>query len=309
MELLEARPTRFLALAIALTIVAGSVLAISDSLGKILTARTNIWQAAWARYAVHTLFVAGLLWKPTRAGSLKTTRPCLQLLRGALLLATTILMYAAIMKVPLANATTIQFLAPILVVLWAGLFLNETIRPRHWVAVAGGFCGTLVVIGPDIARFLAPEVLMPLGVAVCLSAYLVLTRVLSTPAERAFTQLATTAVGAIALTLCLPLYWTPPGAGDILLMVAIGSIAAIGHIALVTAFSHAPASILTPFLYSQVLSAALITMFWFDEPLSASLVLGAAMLVSSGLFLWWQERQASRAPLKCLKMKPGKTDI
>lgn len=293
MNFRETRPIKFLTLAIGLTVVAGSVLAVSDSLGKILTARTNIWQAAWARYAVHTLVVVGFLWKSSGSVSLKTARPILQIARGSLLLATTILMYAAIVKVPLANATTIQFLAPILVVLWAGVFLGEKIRLRHWIALSGGFCGTLVVIGPDITRFLAPEVLLPLGVALCLSVYLVLTRILSTKSERAFTQLATTAVGAIVLTVCLPLYWIPPGAGDILLMVAIGTVAAVGHIALITAFSHAPASTLTPFLYSQVLSAALITMFWFNEPLSISLVFGAAILVSSGLFLWWQEHRAS----------------
>lgn len=290
-------PSHALALAIGLTILAGSVLAGSDALGKILANRTSIWQAAWARYAFHTLFVIGFLIRRRGTSFLRTRRPVLQLIRGGLLLATTLLMYAAILRVPLANATTIQFLAPILVALWAALFLGEKTVLRHWLAVAGGFAGTIIVIGPDIARLFAPEVLLPLGVAFCLSAYLVLTRVLSTEEERGFTQFATTAVGTVVLTLALPLFWVPPDLHDLVLMAMIGGVAALGHTALVLAFAQAPASTLTPFLYSQVLSAALITVFWFGETLSHRLILGAAVLVASGIFLWWQERRAQHRPI------------
>lgn len=286
---------RTLALAVGLTILAGSLLASSDAVGKMLSMRTNIWQAAWARYAFHTLFIIGILVYRSDTPFPKTRRPALQLLRGSLLLTTTILMYAAIMRMPLANATTIQFLAPILVVIWAALFLREFTGPGHWFAIAGGFCGTIIVVGPDMARLLKPEVFLPLGVAICLSAYLVLTRVLSTKEERGFTEIATTGVGTIALTLALPLFWVPPDLHDVLLMVLIGGIAALGHTSLVTAFSRAPVTTLTPFLYSQVLSAALITILWFGEDLTLRLILGATILVGSGILLWRQEHRTNQA--------------
>lgn len=287
-------PPRALALAIGLTILTGFVLSSSDAVGKELSARTNIWQAAWARYFFNALFVIAYLVLRKGWNLPRTRRPGLQLLRGSLLLATTLLMYAAIMLVPLANATTIQFLAPILVVVWAALFLRERTGPRHWIAVGGGFLGTVIVIGPNIGQFFAPEVLLPLGVACTLSVYLILTRILSAGEERAFTQIATTGVGALVLSLALPLFWVPPDLVDLTLMVAIGAVAGFGHTILVVAYSLAPASTLTPFLYSQVLSAALLTVFWFGETLSAMLILGAVVLVASGILLWWQERRASR---------------
>jgi drug/metabolite transporter (DMT)-like permease len=102
----------------------------------------------------------------------------------------------------------------------------------------------------------------------------------------------------LVLTLALPLFWVPPDLIDLALMVAIGAVAGFGHMILVVAYSLAPASTLTPFLYSQVLSAALFTVFWFGEALSPMVILGAMVLVASGILLWWQERRANRRAVR-----------
>ncbi|MCO6384413.1 DMT family transporter [Oceanicola sp. 502str15] len=290
----ETLAPRSLAAAICLTILAGVLLAATDAVGKILSDHASVWQAAWARYVFHTLFVVGFLSRRYGWRLVQTRRPGLQLLRGLILLVTTLMMYTSVVLTSLANATTIQFLSPILVVIWAALFLGERPTSRHWVAVGGGFAGTVIVIDPDLGRILTPEVLLPLGVAFCMSVFLILTRILSTDEERGCTQFATTAIGALALTLALPLFWVRPSLHDLGLMLAIGGFGALGHSALLAAYARARASTLTPFLYSQVLGAALITVFWFGDTLSTRLTLGTVILVSSGIFLWWQERRANR---------------
>lgn len=282
-----------LAPAIGLTVLAGFSFATTDAVGKELSAVTSIWQAAWARYTVQALLVIALLARRGGAGLPRTRRPLTQLARSFALLATTLLMYASVTRVPLANATAIQFLAPLLVVIWAAVFLGERIRARHICAVAMGFAGAVITIGPQVERSLSPEVLLPLGVAVCMSIFLVLTRLLSAPEERNCTQFASTAVGALVLSLVMPFVWVAPDAAGLILMAMIGGIATLGHWGLVIAFSLAPASTLTPFLYSQVLSATLISVFWFRDALSVSLLVGASILIASGIFLWWRERAAA----------------
>ena len=274
-------------LAIVCMISAGFLLSVMDGMGKELATTLNVPQAVWARYAGQTLFITLFLYRRSRLGFLKTRRPWTQIARAGALFATTLAMYTSLTLVSLAEATAIQFLAPVLVTVWAALFLGEKVGPHRILAVVFGFVGVVIIMSPGI-RIFNPGLLLPLLVALCLSVYLTLTRTLSDPYEHDCTQFSTTAIGTLVLTLALPFFWQTPNAVEIVLMIAIGALGSVGHYLMVTAFSMEKASLLAPFLYSQVLGAALVSVAWFGDPLHASMMAGTAMLIGSGIYLWWR---------------------
>ncbi|QDL94688.1 DMT family transporter (plasmid) [Paroceanicella profunda] len=261
-----------------------------DSIGKHLAEGLNVVEAVWARYAGHTVAITLYLLRHSGLSFLHTRRPGLQFARAATLFAATLLMYTSLTYVPLADATAIQFLAPVLVTLWSALFLGERIGIHRILAVLAGFIGVVIIVAPGISLD-TPALLLPLGVAFAVSFYFILTRMLAYPEEQDFTQFATTALGALVLSCALPFVWETPGLTDVALMCAIGMVGALGHFLLITAFSMASASLLSPYLYSQVFGSALISVTWFGDPLSPTMLAGTSLLVGSGLYIWWRENR------------------
>ncbi|WP_198670556.1 DMT family transporter [Oceanicella sp. SM1341] len=279
-----------LPLAILLTIAAGLCLSVMDAIGKHLAEGLNVVEAVWARYAGHTVVITVYLLRRSGLRFLHTRRPGLQFARAGTLFAATLLMYTSLTFVPLADATAIQFLAPVLVTLWSALFLGERIGIHRILAVVAGFAGVVIIVAPGIS-LANPALFLPLGVAFAVSFYFILTRMLAYPEEQDFTQFATTAVGAAVLSCALPFVWETPGLADAALMCAIGMAGALGHFLLISAFSMASASLLSPYLYAQVFGSALLSVAWFGDPLSAPMLAGTALLVGSGLYIWWRERR------------------
>lgn len=282
-------PSRLLA-AILLTISAGLILATMDAVGKHLSESLNVLQAVWARYTVHTVVITILLYRLSGFRFLKTKRPVAQTVRAASLFIATVFMYTSITLVPLADATAIQFLAPVLVTVWSVIFLREKIGIHRIVAVLAAFGGVLIIVSPGI-QLDTPALFLPLVTAFFASIYFILTRVLAGADERECTQFSTTAVGALVLTLGLPFFWQTPGVMDVVLMVVIGLIGLLGHYLLIKAFALETASLLSPFLYSQVFGATLLSVFWFGDALSIYMAFGTTILICSGLYIWWRENR------------------
>ena len=209
-----------------------------------------------------------------------------------MLLVGTVLMYIALSKVPLADATAVQFFSPVLVTVLSVMFLGERIGLPRIAAVLAGFAGVLLITRPGLAGT-DPYLLLPLGAAAVFSVYFLLTRTLSGPQDSASTLFNTTAVGAVVLSAAVPFFWQAPTAFEFVLMVAIGTLGAIGHFCIVKGFSFAPASTLSPFLYSQVLFASLYSVFLIGDPLGWQIFVGALILVGSGVFIWWRENRSS----------------
>jgi drug/metabolite transporter (DMT)-like permease len=279
---------------IILTVIAGLVFAAMDATGKTLTLLLPVIQVVWGRYFVQTVLVSGYLAATQGPGFLRARRPMLQCVRGATLLGATLMMYFALAKIPLADATAVMFFSPILVTVFSVVFLKETIGLHRIAAVIAGFIGVILIVRPGSAGF-DPYLLLPLAASVLNSAYLMLTRQLAGSEDSAATQFHTTATGAVILSfVVIPIWETPslPVAG---LMLLIGTIGAIGHSTLINAFRHAPASLLSPFLYSQMIFATAISLFWFGDVLHDTTLVGMAVLVGSGLYIWWRENRNARA--------------
>lgn len=275
---------------IGLTIFAGTTFASMDGLAKYLSALVPVVQVLWARYFVQTVIMAGYLARTTGTAFLRSRRPGLQILRGVMLFTSSALMYNAIANAPLADATATLFLTPILVTVLSVIFLAERIGIHRIAAVCAGFAGVLLIVRPGSAGA-EPFLLLALAAAVANAIFLLLTRRLAGQEDVASTQFNTTAVGALILTALVVPMWETPSLPTLLLMFAMGVIGTLGHFCLVRAFVHAPASLLSPFLYSQVLFAGILSVTVFGDRLHPAMVAGTLLLIGSGLYIWWRERR------------------
>lgn len=275
---------------ILLTLAAGCTFAVQDSIGKYLTSLVPLIQVLWGRYVFQTLIMGTVLSATRGTAFLKTTHPVLQILRGLCLLAATSLMYAALTHVPLADATAVIFFAPILVTVLSVVFLKETIGIHRIGAIVAGFVGMLVILRPGLAS-IEPALFLVVIAAGFNACYFLLTRRLSGREDSASTMFNTSAPGAILLTIFVIPLWQTPSTEALVLMIAIGCTGSLAHFFLVRGFSHAPASLLSPFLYIQVLAASVLTVVVFGDPLRATTAIGAAILVASGLYIWWRENR------------------
>ena len=280
-----------LARAVPLYILAGFFLSSLDATAKILVRDYPLGWIVWARYAGHLLIVVPLAWHKVGSGFWRTKQPLLQASRSALLLLATIAFFSSLRYLPLAEASAISFLAPMIIVLLSRPLLGEVVTPARWIAVAGGFIGVLLVTRPGSAAF-HPAALLMLGMATCNALYQLLTRKLQ--GDSAYTTLFHSAtVGAIAFTILLPALdpHPLPGVTDALLFLLLGVVAGLGHWCIITAFLQAQASQLTPFAYLQMvwpLGFGWILFGQFPDHISFA---GMAVVLASGVWLAWQERR------------------
>jgi len=280
----------------ALVNMAGAAVAfaILNAAVKSLRGEIPTVQLVWVRTLGHLLFVVAAFAPRHGLRLLETRHPVFQLARSCLLLASTGFYFTAIGFVTLATAATISFMTPCLIAILAGPLLGERVGPRRWIAVAVGFLGVLVVARPDAdATNLAS--LLVLGSAGCSALYDLLTRrvVASDPPETTVGYAAV--VGTVVLSVVVPFAWVSPrSAGSLAVMLSLGLWGGLGHYLTARAYQEAPASVVAPFSYLQLLGAAVTGYLVFDEVPGAGVWIGAALIVASGLFLVYAEGRARR---------------
>lgn len=282
--------------AILLIVLAGFILAGMDAGAKYLgQIGAPVLMVIWARYFFHSAITFVAYAAASRSLSfLKARRPGLQFVRAMCLFIGTVTFYTALAGgMPLADAASIQFLAPVLVTAFSGLFLGEKVGPRRWTAVVIAFTGVLIVAQPG-AGTLGLQALLPLCTAVVLAVYMILTRRIGPLDSQASTTFYTTGVGAVVLTLALPAYYAPSDAAGWGLMALMGAAGALGHYLIVRAFHAAEASALAPFTYSQIVGAILWGYIVFADIPSLPTLAGAALIVGSGIYVWYRERTLRR---------------
>ena len=280
--------------ALALFLLAGLCLSSLDTTAKYLVRDHPLLLVVWARYAGQTLVVTPFAWHSVGTGFWKTRRLPMQLLRSTLLLAATICFFGGLRFLPLAEASSITFLAPIVVVALSKPVLGELpTRPRI-VASIVGFIGILILLRPGSA-VLHPAVLLLLGTAVCSAFYQLLTRKLlnETPHTTLFYSAL---VGTIGLSAFVPftLAETSFVPTDALLLLLLGTFAGAGHWCMTHAYLAAPASLLTPFTYLQILWATAFGLMVFGQHPDGWSAVGMAIVALSGLLLAIHERRRIR---------------
>jgi drug/metabolite transporter (DMT)-like permease len=262
----------------------------TDAVAKILVTNMSSMQVAWARFIgafVITLALANVVLQPHR---MRATRPGLQLLRGFLLLLCNVLMLTALRYLQLDQTSTIMFVSPFLVAALAVPLLGERIGPRRWAAIAIGFCGVLLVMRPGLGG-IHPAAFLCLACALSYAFYSILTRVLSHTDSSSTTLFYTNLVGAVALSAAVPFFWTTPTLRDGVLMAVMSTAAVLGHYLLIAAHRLAPASILSPFMYTQLVWMILYGYLLFNDLPNHWTLAGASLAIASGLYLLYRERK------------------
>lgn len=280
--------------ALPLFLLAGLCLSSLDATAKYLVRDHALFLVVWARYAGQMLVVTPFAWQRAGPGFWHTRNIGLQCLRSAFLLGATICFFAGLRYLPLAEASAITFLAPIFVIVLSGPLLGERPNRARWVASVAGFVGILVLVRPGSAVF-HPATLLLVVAALCNASYLMITRKLV--AESAYTTLFYSAlVGTVGLSLALPWQFESGASSlrDAALFFLLGLLAGLGHWFVIRAYLLAPASLLTPFTYLQMIWATLFGFVIFGQLPDHWSALGMAIIVASGLWLALQERWRAR---------------
>ncbi|HEY1721178.1 MAG TPA: DMT family transporter [Magnetospirillaceae bacterium] len=265
------------------------VFASQDTLSKILVVDYSPLQIAWVRYGINTLVLVPFLIRSRGAG-LKTKMPWTQFARSMGVFSSAIIFMLGLRFLPVADATAINFISPLLVTALSIPILGEKVGIRRWTAVVIGFIGMLIIVQPGSAAFQVAAFLPALS-ATCWGIALVLTRKLSAAAESSLTTITySTILPALILSVLLPFVWRPLTGHAIIWMTVIGFISVAGQYLMILGFSKRPASSLAPFSYAQLIWATMYGYLVFGAIPSLLTWIGAAVVVLSGLYVLRRER-------------------
>lgn len=279
---------------IVMVMTAVVIFSVGDLLSKYLTRYYPIALIVWARFAFHLLLVVVVLGPRYGLALVRTSRLGAQVMRGLLLVCGSVFFVSALKYMPLAESTSIAYLAPLLVTLMSVVFLKEKIELARWIAVICGFIGVLTIIRPGSNVF-SWAVLLPMGNALAFASYQLLTRRLA-GLESPYTSIFYAGlIGTVLLTMALPYCWVQPqNALHAAFFVIVGMLGGLGHLILIKAYDHAPASQLAPYSYSQLIWVALIGFLVFGDFPDAWSLLGIAILVASGIYTASHQRKSDR---------------
>ncbi|MEW5425152.1 DMT family transporter [Amorphus sp. 3PC139-8] len=264
-----------------------------DTTAKFLGQWLPSAEVAWIRFLTHTVFVALILRVWSRPETIATRRPVLQVVRGALMFATTALNFAALQYLQLAEAVSIMFAAPLVVTALAGPMLGERVGLRRWAAVLIGFCGVLVITKPGFGT-LHIGVILSLGSMITYAFYALFTRLVGATESAESMIFYSGLVGAVGLApVAVPMFeW--PAWWQVPFLLATGAFGGFGHFLLIKAYKIAPASTLAPFIYTQIIWMTLFGYLIFDDVPGLSTLVGASIVAVSGLYILHREHRLAR---------------
>ena len=282
-------------LGIALMLVSGTIMPVMNGFGKMLATSYPPEQVIWARLLTHLLWVLAFFLPRSGMSLFRTARPSVQLALSLCMLVSTTLFFFAVPHVGLAKASVINFVAPFMVMLLAVPMLGERLALRRFLAVAGGFAGVVVVIRPgfDALDWASIAILASSFFFALFQCYSRLAAAVDRPET---SILYSVLAGAIVMSAVVPFGFVMPRTPmDGAIMASLGLVGATGHYFMARAFAHADASIISPFLYWQLLGAVAVGFWLFGDLPDAWTWIGAAMIVTAGLFLAWSEAAGRRA--------------
>ncbi len=264
--------------------------AVLDTCAKWLVGPLPVLEVVWLRFVVHVLFTAAILAPRHGMALVRVRHPRLQVLRGVLLFGMTLLNFWALRYLQLAETAAIQFAVPFLIALFGAWLLGERLDARRWAAIAVGFGGVLLVVRPGSAAF-HPAILLSIGNVVLYAAFSLLTRRLAASDRPEATQFVSALTAACLMAPAALAVWrTPESPWHWALIGLMGAAGGMGHWMLAAAHRFAPASVLGPFLYQQIVWMTLLGWLVFGDVPGLAVVAGAAVVVGSGLYLVALER-------------------
>jgi drug/metabolite transporter (DMT)-like permease len=279
--------------ALPLILLSGIFFSTLDATAKYLVRDHTLFVVVWARYVGQMLVTTPIAWHRGGGQFWRTRHPGVQLARSLCLVLATACFFGGLRFLPLAEASAITFLAPMFAIVLSMPVLGERPTRARWLSAIGGFAGILILVRPGSAVFHPATGLLVIA-AISNAFYQLLTRRL--PNDSPHTTLFFSGlVGTVALSLALP-FADLPGeitSRDAMFLVVLGLLAGVGHWFLITAFLRAPASLVAPFTYLQMIWATLYGYLVFSQLPDGLSALGMAVIVASGVALVVHERRSA----------------
>jgi len=275
---------------VGLIVLACLSFSVLDATAKYLSASLPTLQIVWVRFVSH-VFLALVLFQVWKKPSLLTTkRPLLQIVRAFCLLGTTVFNFLAVRYLQLAETMAIMFAAPFVITALAGPMLGEWAGLRRWAAIVVGFFGVLVVTQPGLGG-MHWAAIYSVAAMTFYAIYALLTRQLTATDSSAGMLILSGIVAAVAMApVGLSVWVMPQDAWTWALLLATGAFGAGGHFLFIMAHRIAPAPVLAPFIYIQIVWMIALGFLVFGDVPTPMTLLGAAIVVASGLYILYRER-------------------
>jgi drug/metabolite transporter (DMT)-like permease len=288
---------------IGLVIAAVACFATLDTTTKVVSVSVPLLMGLWFRYFFQAVATTAVVLPLRGWRSLRTAHPKFQLLRGLLLLTSSLFAFLSLKYMPVAEFTSVVGIVPLAITLLAATALGESVSRLRWTLIAGGFIGTLIIIRPGSEHF-GWSVLFPLVVVVSNSWFQVLTSKLARTEDPITMHFYTGWVGTLVASLALPFVWTAlPSWWLWAGLMLMGLTATIGHFLLILAYTQTSAATLTPFFYTQIGFAVLGGWLAFSHVPDGWSMIGIGMIALSGALSAWLTARESQA-LKQVKLQP-----
>jgi drug/metabolite transporter (DMT)-like permease len=280
---------------IGMAIAAMACFATLDTTTKWVSLSAPLMAAMFFRYAFQAVATTVIEWPRQGRALLRTTNLAQQLLRGALLLVTSMFAFLSLQHMPVGEFTAIVMLTPLVVTLLAARMLKEKVSGLRLLLVAGGFAGTVAVVQPKGADFNL-ALLLPLGAVAANAAFQLLTSHMARTEDPMTMQFYTGWTGALLSAVALPFVWVPlhePAIwAGLFLMGLAGS---LGHFIFIQAFKRAPAAVLMPYTYAQIAFAMLGGWLIFSHVPDSWTLFGMGLIAACGAAGAWLTAHEGRA--------------
>ena len=269
--------------AIILNLMAWAILPIMDGLAKYLSLEMPVVQIIWARYFFMVLITLPLYLILSKKKLFFPKNLPIQLLRSIFLFLSTLCFFYSISILSLAEALTLAFVYPMISTLLSSIILKEKVGRRRWIAVFFGFIGALVVLRPgfdmiNLASFAG------LGTGIAYAFYVISTKKLSI--DSPFLTLTFSGlVGAIIISLFVPIVWISPSYQQWIIMIALAAFGTLGHFFLILSLKFADASKLAPLGYFEIVTNIIIGYYFFGDFPDFWIWLGLLIIISSGVYI------------------------
>ena len=274
--------------AIGLFSVAMMIFSSTDGAAKYLSSDITPQQIIFLRYVIVLILILLFCICRGQRNLFKTAQPKLQILRGLLLAVCSLIFCFALKHLPLELCAAISFVSPLFVTALSIPLLGERVGLRRWIAVLIGLLSVLIILRPGGVTFQL-AMLLPLASSLCWAMGLILTRLMRDSEEPLTVLACSSLVGVVAVSPLVWFVWVTPNASQWTILILLGVFNGLGQYLVIRAFMLASASLLAPFSYSIIIWSMLIGLVVFNSFPAAITLVGTAILIAAGLYIWNRE--------------------
>jgi drug/metabolite transporter (DMT)-like permease len=273
-------------------LVTGVCFLMVTALVKTMGPRLPPGEAAFIRYAMGLVFLLPSI-GAIRMAHLTRRQWTLFSIRGFCHAGGVILWFFAMVRIPIAEVTAMNYLAPIYVTVGAAIFLGERLAARRIVAVVLGLVGAAIILRPGFREVSDGHLAMLLAAVVFAGSYLT-AKVLADEVRPGIVVAMLSVFVTLGLAPFAIADWITPTPRELMFLAAVAVFATAGHYTMTLAFAAAPVTVTQPVTFLQLIWATALGALWFSEPIDIWVVLGGIVILGSVTFITWREAMLKR---------------